>query len=169
MRPLGTARPPILDTFGRHIMVRYPEITLRQLMAVSECTIEEVRDKILLCLWDALFISASEQWTKDGVANTTAAEALELGNCFGKGQQFSKWPLLDGIYTMCGCLLTVKTLMGFRTMSAMAHHSIEMYIFRMLRSTKIYNRHFFSGIAHSSLPRNAQRCSNMIRNPTVSD
>ena len=46
-------------------------------------------------LWDALFLSAAEVWTKDQVSNTTASEALELG----------KRSLFDGLCSMCGVLL----------------------------------------------------------------
>ena len=82
MRPFNTtARKPLLDPFGRAIL-KNPEMTVRELLA--DGTIEEIRDKLLLCLWDALFLSASEQWTKDGVSNTTASEAKELGMWLAK-------------------------------------------------------------------------------------
>ena len=55
MRPLGTCRQPPLDTFGRQIM-EIPYKMVRQLSAGS--SVEEVRDKMLLVLWDALFL----QW-----------------------------------------------------------------------------------------------------------
>ncbi len=83
-RPLWTSRQPPLDTFGREIM-KMPYKTVRQLMRDDD-TIEEIRDKLLLALWDALFLSASEQWTNDGVANTTASEALDIGWWFQKGK-----------------------------------------------------------------------------------
>ena len=56
-------------------------------------------------LWDALFLSAAEVWTNDQVSNTTAAEALELGHWFQRGQMISKRSLFDGICAMCGVLL----------------------------------------------------------------
>ena len=56
-------------------------------------------------LWDALFLSAAEVWTKDHVSNTTASEALELGHWFQRGQIISKRSLFDGICAMCGVLL----------------------------------------------------------------
>ena len=56
-------------------------------------------------LWDALFLSAAELWTKDQVSNTTAPEALELGHWFQRGQMISKRSLFDGICAMCGVLL----------------------------------------------------------------
>ena len=101
-RPLGTSRQPPLDTFGREIM-RTPYKTTRQLM--RDDTIEEIRDKLLLTLWDALFLSTSEQWTNDGVANATASEALDIGWWFQKGQIQSRKPLFEAICAMCGCLL----------------------------------------------------------------
>ena len=56
-------------------------------------------------LWDALFLSACEAWTKQEVTNTTAQEALELGYWFNRGQRISQKPLFEGICAMCGCLL----------------------------------------------------------------
>jgi len=102
LRPLGTCREPLLDTFARDIM-SIPYTTIRQL--INDNTIEDVRDKMLLVLWDALFLSASEAWTNQNVANTTAADALELGWWFQKGQTVSNKPLFEGICSMCGCLL----------------------------------------------------------------
>ena len=102
LRPLGTCREPILDTFARDIM-SIPHKTIRQL--ITHSTIEDVRDKMLLSLWDALFLSASEEWTNQNVANTNAADALELGWWFQKGQAVSNKPLFEGICAMCGCLL----------------------------------------------------------------
>ena len=66
MRPLGTCREPPLDPFARQLM-KTPYKNLRDLTLTD--TIEEVRDKLLLSLWDALFLTASETWTKDGVAS----------------------------------------------------------------------------------------------------
>ena len=40
-------------------------------------------------LWDALFLSAAEVWTKDQVSNTTASEALELGHV-SKGPDYQQ-------------------------------------------------------------------------------
>ena len=98
MRPLKTCRAPPLDPSARDIM-RQPYATVREM--AMESSVEDVRDRLLLALWDALFLSQAQRWTEDEVANTSAAQALELGFWFGKGQAFAKKPLIDGI---CGTL-----------------------------------------------------------------
>jgi len=103
LRPLGTCRQPPLETFTRDLM-KTPYKTIRDLLTTHDA-IEEVRDKLLLVLWDALFLSASEAWTNDDVSNISARQALEFGWWFEKGQAFSKKPLFEGICAMCGCLL----------------------------------------------------------------
>ena len=105
LRPLGTSREPPLDTFARELMRRpyrkFGELAGRR--QIEE--IEEMRDRLLLCLWDALFLSACERWTTEAVSNTTPNDALEMGYWFQRGQQNSKKPLFEGLCAMCGCLL----------------------------------------------------------------
>ena len=103
-RPIGTSREPPLDTFAR-ALTKQPYKTFRELS--GDRSMEEMRDRLLLCLWDALFLAASVTWSTDPsrVSNVTAADALELGYWFHRGQQNSKRPLFEGICAMCGSLL----------------------------------------------------------------
>ena len=104
LRPLGTSREPPLDTFARELMIR-PYRSFCEL--AGKRPIEEMRDRLLLSLWDALFLSACVRWTTEEVTNTTPSDALELGYWFHRGQQNSKKPLFEGLCAMCGCLLYV--------------------------------------------------------------
>jgi hypothetical protein len=100
LRPLGTNRAPPLDTFARELMRELPFSAL-----AKGKPIEEMRDRLLLCLWDALFLTACERWTTVEVSNLTPSAALELGYWFNRGQENSKKPLFDSLCAMCGCLL----------------------------------------------------------------
>ena len=102
MKPYGTCREPPMDPFSRDLM-KNPDKTVQQLLIDS--SIEEVRDRLLLSLWDSLFLACSEVWTEDQVANTSATQALELGYWFHRGRTFSKKPLFEGVCAMCGVLL----------------------------------------------------------------
>jgi hypothetical protein len=119
LRPLRTSRQPLLDTFARELMRPReppPDTSARELMRrpyktfcelAGKRPIEEMRDRLLLCLWDAMFLSACERWTTEAVTNITPSDALELGYWFQRGQQNSKKPLFEGLCAMCGCLLYV--------------------------------------------------------------
>jgi len=104
LRPLGTCRQPPLETFARDLM-KVPYKTVREF--TQERSIEELRDKLLLVLWDALFLSQCESWTKDDVSNISARDALEFGWWFQKGQAFSKKPLFEGICSMLRIALSL--------------------------------------------------------------
>ena len=103
LRPIGTCRQPPLETFARNLM-KVPYKTVREF--IQECSIEELRDKLLLVLWDALFLSQCESWTNDNVSNISARDALEFGWWFQKGQSFSKKPLFEGICPMLRFVLS---------------------------------------------------------------
>ena len=107
MRPVGTCRQPPLDTFARKVVKPNAKGEYKTVQALASNTMsrEEIRDRLLQVLWDALFLSACEVWSRQKKANTTMSETLELGHWFHKGQQIAKKPLLDGICSMCGCLL----------------------------------------------------------------
>ena len=94
-RPIGTLREAPLDALARDLVASKDIHDLRD--NFWDVSLEEMRDRFLLVLFDALFLSACEKWTQDGFSNTTAAEALELGYYFNKGQRFSKKPLFDRI------------------------------------------------------------------------
>ena len=63
MRPYGTCRAPLVDRFARKLR----EKTVEELEV--EYTKPEILDRMLLCLFDALFLKQSERWSKAGVAN----------------------------------------------------------------------------------------------------
>ena len=60
---------------------------------------------MLIVLWDALFLSQSEDWCRRGVANTKADETLELARWFLRGQKVGSTPIFNGICSQCGTLL----------------------------------------------------------------
>ena len=62
-------------------------------------------DRLLLSLWDALFLNQAQKWTNAGDDNLTADEALELGRWFLRGQTVGIKPIFEGICAMCGALL----------------------------------------------------------------
>ena len=70
-----------------------------------EYTRPEILDRMLLCLFDALFLKQSERWSKAGVANLKVDETPELARWFLRGHQVGAKPIFDGICAMCGTLL----------------------------------------------------------------
>ena len=81
------------------------DTSLQELAHTQSLSIEEVLDRLLLSLWDALFLSQSIQWTEDNVANLPSDEANELARWFLRGQAVGAKPIFDGICAMCGALL----------------------------------------------------------------
>ena len=81
------------------------DTSLQDLAHAQGLSIEEVLDRLLLSLWDALFLSQSIQWTEDNVANLPSDEANELARWFLRGQAVGAKPIFDGICAMCGALL----------------------------------------------------------------
>ena len=66
-RPRGTSRAPSMDVFSRSLFA--DEKSLEQLAQEQGLSIEETLDRLLLSLWDALFLTQCEGWTADNVAN----------------------------------------------------------------------------------------------------
>ncbi len=92
-----------MDVFSRSLFA--DEKSLEQLAQEQGLSIEETLDRLLLSLWDALFLTQCEGWTADNVANLSSDEALELARWWLKGQSVGSKPLFDGICSMCGTLL----------------------------------------------------------------
>ena len=67
--------------------------------------VEDTFDRMMLVLWDALFLRQSEEWSHRGYANTTADETLDLARWFLRGQKVGAKPLFDGMCSFCGTLL----------------------------------------------------------------
>ena len=68
-------------------------------------TKEKFLDNMLLCLFDALFLKQSEEWSNKQVANVPADETPELAKWFMKGQAIGAKPIFDGMCAQCGTLL----------------------------------------------------------------
>ena len=102
MRPLKTCRAPSLDSFG---LAMFSEKSMKDVASDLSLSIEQVLDRMLPVLHDALLLAKAEEWTGRGVANLPADETYELARWFELGQNVGKPPLFDGICSMCGALL----------------------------------------------------------------
>ena len=102
-RPRDTPRAATMDPFSESLFE--VDTSLQELAHTQGLSIEEVLDRLLLSLWDALFLSQSIQWTEDNVANLPSDEANELARWFLRGQAVGAKPIFDGICAMCGALL----------------------------------------------------------------
>ena len=92
MRPYGTPRAPLVDNFAKKDLRNN---TIKKLEAGGWKRAELV-DRILLCLFDALFLKQSDQWTIAGVANLKVDETPELARWFLRGQAVGSKPIFDG-------------------------------------------------------------------------
>ena len=99
MRPYGTCRAPLVDEFATKLRDK----TVEELEV--ELTKQEILDRMLLCLFDALFLKQSERWSNAGVANLNVDETPELARWFLRGRNVGSKPIFDGICAMCGTLL----------------------------------------------------------------
>ena len=102
MRPLNTCRAPSLDSFGQEM---FSDKSMKEVASGLSLSIEQVLDRMLPVLHDALLLAQSEDWTKSLVGNLAADETYELARWFELGQNVGKQPLFDGICSMCGALL----------------------------------------------------------------
>ena len=102
-RPRQTPRAATMDPFSGSLFEN--NMSLQELAQAQGLSIEEVLDRLLLSLWDALFLSQCIQWTEDNVANLASDEANELGRWFLRGQAVGTKPIFDGMCAMCGALL----------------------------------------------------------------
>ena len=100
-RPFGTKREPLTDNFGRKLV----QTRVRKLAHELHLEVDAIMDKLLLCLWDALFLEQCVKWSAAGVANLNEDETPELARYFQKGYRVGSKPIFDGICSMCGCLL----------------------------------------------------------------
>ncbi len=111
LRPMGTARAPPLHPFGKALMKTTPTKAgrvFRKLEKVAQDkTLQEVRDLLLVTLWDALFLTACEHWSDQKVTNTSPADAMELGWWFHRGQEIGREPLFTGICVAASARLGV--------------------------------------------------------------
>ena len=96
-RPLGTIREPPADDFAAMLLRDPKSFTLRGLSAELSLSKPAVLDKMLLVLWDALFLDQCETWVQQEVTNLPADETPELARWFLKGLAVGDTPLFDGM------------------------------------------------------------------------
>jgi len=101
LRPMASIREPPLDPFGVRLMRKNRDTkaftAARKIAAEQKLKAPEMRDLLLVALWDALFLTACEHWTGLEVTNTTPTDAHELGWWFNRGQEIGKEPLFSAI------------------------------------------------------------------------
>lgn len=100
-RPCGTSRAPPLNAFAKKMLAKRVD----DLMKEDAIEPQQLLDKMLLCLHDALFLQHSERWSKAKVANLKVNETPELARWFINGYKLASKPIFDGICSMCGALL----------------------------------------------------------------
>eukprot|EP00973_Karenia_brevis_P072544 10076827-Karenia_brevis.AAC.1 len=106
MRPFHTDRGPPMDEMCKAMASN--EETIERIASSwpdSTLSIEETLDRMLLVLWDSLFMAQSQAWTDSEVPNLPSDETLELARWFLRGQQVGSKPIFDGICAQCGTLL----------------------------------------------------------------
>ena len=100
LRPMGTCRQPPLDGFAKKELMKSSRKggPPRRFETVAQGrSVQKMRDLLLIALSDALFLTACEHWTLSDKANTSAADAWELGWWFNRGQELGSRPLFNGI------------------------------------------------------------------------
>ena len=93
----------MLDAFGKALA--FNELNAEKLAKEWDLSIEEFMDQMLLTLWDACFLTQSEEWTQRGQANLYADETLELARWLLRGRTVGTKPIFDGMCCQCAALL----------------------------------------------------------------
>jgi len=104
LRPMGTCRAPPLDRFAKQELMKSSQKggPPRKFEAVvNGRSAQEIRDLLLIALWDALFLTSCEHWTLAEKANTSAEDTWELGWWFHRGQEIGSQPIFNGICAGC--------------------------------------------------------------------
>ena len=78
---------------------------IKEIAESLKLTIAEMLDRLLLVLWDSLFLDQAESWADQEVSNLPADETQQLAFWFMKGVGVGSKSIFDGICNMCGCLL----------------------------------------------------------------
>ena len=95
-RPVGTIRTPPMDDFAMALLRK--DLTLQKAAAEEGLkTKAATLDRMLLCLFDALFLTQCETWTESGVSNLPADETPELAKYFIKGLKVGEKPIFDAM------------------------------------------------------------------------
>ena len=79
-RPLGTIRAPLTDAFCKNL---FTDRTAREI--AGDMPAPDFFDRMLLCLFDALWLKQSEDWSNRGVSNMPSDEPYDVANWFLKG------------------------------------------------------------------------------------
>ena len=99
-RPFGTKRAPPTDAFCKSL---FCDKTAEQI--ADRMSAPAFLDRMLLCLFDALWLKQCEDWSNRGVANMPSDEPYECAKWFIRGLNVGKKPLFDGMCSQCGTLL----------------------------------------------------------------
>ena len=94
-------RPPADD----YCKCLFENHTAEEIATADGLSKEQFLDKLLLCMFDALSLKQSEEWSNKGGVNIPADETPELAKWFMKGQAVGSKPIFDGICSQCGTLL----------------------------------------------------------------
>eukprot|EP00973_Karenia_brevis_P096384 12431531-Karenia_brevis.AAC.1 len=105
MRPFFTDRGPPMDDMCKAMSSTTSMKDIAKHWPKGELTIGETLDRMLLVLWDGLFMKQAQTWTDNSVANLKCDETFELARWFLWGHQIGSKPLFDGICAQCGALL----------------------------------------------------------------
>ena len=101
MRPVDSNLAPPLDDVGKAMLTKH----IRKFADDLALSKEQLFDKMMVVLWDALFLRQCEDWTNRKVANLRQDETLELARWFLWGQAVGDKAIFDGICSQCGTLL----------------------------------------------------------------
>ena len=104
-RPL-TSNPPI-DSFAKAVVD--PAMNVKVMSAswrIDASTPEAILDRLLLVLFDALFLDSCLTWTARNVSNCHCSETLPLAKYFIQGLCVGDAPLFRGMCAFCARLLT---------------------------------------------------------------
>ena len=107
-RPFGTKRAPLVDAFCKSLFV--PDKDAEQLAGEQLLSAPAFLDRMLLVLFDALWLKQSEDWSNRGVANMCAEEPYETADL---KRRTSPWPsttLSEGWVRMLNLLLSVNRI-----------------------------------------------------------
>eukprot|EP00973_Karenia_brevis_P013646 1852642-Karenia_brevis.AAC.1 len=94
-RPLGTLWAMDLDAMGKALTKGAPVPDIAASWTPEPLKQDEMLEAMLLVLWDTMILTASERWTKRGVANLSHERTHLLAHCFLRGQAVGAQPLHD--------------------------------------------------------------------------
>ena len=105
-RPQRTVRAFKVDSMGEEICCEGTcRKLVQQICEEHEYSKQELLDRMLLVLHDALLLRMSESWTQGDVSNLHVCEINELARWWLAGMSVGSKPLFDAVCAMCGALL----------------------------------------------------------------